>query len=84
MCPRHTATSPCPKFRSMPMANFKTVGVLRDEVNQPSKTARTRNTQDPSMVREVDYATKPIDPDVLSKPQEYPETGKHHNHKIQA
>ncbi len=36
------------------------------------------------MVREVDYATQPIDPDFLSKPQEYPETGKHHSHKVLA
>ena len=34
------------------------------------------------MVREVDYAPKPIDPDFSSKPGEYPETGQHYTHKI--
>ncbi len=34
------------------------------------------------MTREVDYAPKPIDPDFMNKPDEYPETGTHNNHKI--
>ena len=32
--------------------------------------------------REVDYAPKPIDPDFMNKPDEYPETGTHHEHKV--
>ncbi len=36
------------------------------------------------MVREVDYATKPIDPDFLSKPEEFPVTGEHLGHKVRA
>jgi len=36
------------------------------------------------MVRQVDYAYKPIDPDFLSKPDEYPLTGKHHDHEVRA
>ena len=34
------------------------------------------------MVREVDYKSKAIDPDFLSKPDEYPPTGDHHTHKV--
>ena len=34
------------------------------------------------MVREVDYKSKAIDPDFMSKPDEYPETGEHNSHKI--
>ncbi len=34
------------------------------------------------MSREVDYEPKPIDPDFLSKPDEYPQTGEHNNHKV--
>jgi len=33
-------------------------------------------------VREVDYETKPIDPDFLQKPDEYPLTGEHNSHKV--
>ncbi len=36
------------------------------------------------MVREVDYQTKPIDPDFLNKPDEYPLTGEHQGHKVRA
>ena len=36
------------------------------------------------MVREVDYKTKPIDPDILSKPDEYPVSGEHNGHKVRA
>ncbi len=36
------------------------------------------------MVREVDYQPKPIDQDFLGKPDEYPETGTHHEHKVLA
>lgn len=36
------------------------------------------------MVREVDYKPKAIDPDFLSKPDEYPVTGKHVEHEIRA
>ncbi|HYS72028.1 MAG TPA: ferredoxin family protein [Thermoplasmata archaeon] len=31
---------------------------------------------------EVDYKTKPIDPEFLNKPEEYPVTGEHNGHKI--
>lgn len=31
---------------------------------------------------EVDYKPKPIDPDFLNKPGEYPETGEHNGHKV--
>ncbi|HEY4704770.1 MAG TPA: ferredoxin family protein [Thermoplasmata archaeon] len=34
------------------------------------------------MSREVDYEPKPIDPDFLSKPDEYPQTGEHNGHKV--
>ena len=34
------------------------------------------------MVREVDYKSKPIDVEFMNKPEEYPETGAHHTHKI--
>ncbi|MDG7008911.1 MAG: ferredoxin family protein [Nitrososphaerota archaeon] len=36
------------------------------------------------MVRPVDYKTKPIDPDFLSKPDEFPVTGEHNGHKVRA
>lgn len=36
------------------------------------------------MVREVDYKPKPIDPDFLSKNDEYPVTGKHIEHEVRA
>ena len=36
------------------------------------------------MVRQVDYKTKPIDPDFLSKPDEFPITGEHNGHKVRA
>ena len=36
------------------------------------------------MVRPVDYKTKPIDPDFLSKPDEFPITGEHNGHKVRA
>jgi NAD-dependent dihydropyrimidine dehydrogenase PreA subunit len=38
----------------------------------------------PHMVREVDYKTKPIDPDFLTKPDEYPITGDHVGHAVRA
>lgn len=34
------------------------------------------------MSREVDYNPKPIDPDFMNKPDEYPETGTHFEHKV--
>ena len=34
------------------------------------------------MSREVDFAAKPIDPDFMNKPDEYPETGEHLGHKV--
>src|SRR2546422_1018577 len=34
------------------------------------------------MSREVDFAAKPIDPDFMNKPDEYPETGTHFDHKV--
>jgi NAD-dependent dihydropyrimidine dehydrogenase PreA subunit len=34
------------------------------------------------MTREVDWAPKPIDPDFMNKPDEYPETGTHFEHKV--
>ncbi len=34
------------------------------------------------MTREVDYETKPIDPDFLQKPDEFPQTGEHNGHKV--
>ena len=34
------------------------------------------------MSREVDFAAKPIDPDFMNKPDEYPETGVHFDHKV--
>jgi NAD-dependent dihydropyrimidine dehydrogenase PreA subunit len=34
------------------------------------------------MSREVDYKPKPIDPEFLNKPAEYPQTGEHNGHKI--
>lgn len=36
------------------------------------------------MVRPVDYKTKPIDPDFLSKSNEYPVTGPHQTHEVRA
>lgn len=36
------------------------------------------------MVREVDYKTRPIDPDFLEKPEEFPITGEHNGHKVRA
>lgn len=36
------------------------------------------------MVREVDYKPKPIDPDFVDKPEEFPETGTHDGHTIWA
>ncbi len=33
---------------------------------------------------EVDFKAKPIDPDFLNKPDEYPETGTHYDHKMLA
>ena len=36
------------------------------------------------MVRTVDYKPKPIDVDFLNKPEEYPITGEHENHKVRA
>jgi NAD-dependent dihydropyrimidine dehydrogenase PreA subunit len=36
------------------------------------------------LVREVDYKPKPIDPDFLNKPDEYPITGEHEGHKVRA
>ena len=36
------------------------------------------------MVREVDYKPKAIDPDFLSKADEYPVTGKHAGHDVRA
>src|SRR2546430_16586259 len=34
------------------------------------------------MSREVDFDAKPIDPDYMNKPDEYPETGVHFDHKV--
>ena len=34
------------------------------------------------MSKEVDWAPKPIDPDFMNKPDEYPETGAHFEHKV--
>lgn len=34
------------------------------------------------MSREVDYKPKPIDPEFMNKPAEYPESGEHNGHKI--
>src|SRR5436853_6138584 len=34
------------------------------------------------MSREVDFAAKPIDPDFMNKPDEYPEKGVHVDHKV--
>ncbi len=34
------------------------------------------------MSREVDFNAKPIDPDFMNKPDEYPETGTHFEHKV--
>ncbi|MDG6933226.1 MAG: ferredoxin family protein [Nitrososphaerota archaeon] len=36
------------------------------------------------MVRPVDYKTRPIDPDFISKAEEYPSTGEHLGHKVRA
>ncbi len=36
------------------------------------------------MAREVDWSPKPIDPDFLNKPDEYPVTGEHNGHKVLA
>lgn len=36
------------------------------------------------MVRPVDFKSKPIDPDFLSKPDEYPVTGTHYEHEVRA
>jgi len=36
------------------------------------------------MVRSVDYKTRPIDPDFLQKPREFPITGEHNGHKVRA
>ncbi len=36
------------------------------------------------MVREVDYKPKPIDPDFIDKPEEFPETGEHEGHTVRA
>jgi len=36
------------------------------------------------MVGQVDYKTRPIDPDFLEKPDEYPVTGEHIGHKVRA
>lgn len=36
------------------------------------------------MVRQVDYAPKPIDPDFLKKPEEFPVTGTHNGHEVRA
>ena len=36
------------------------------------------------MTREVDYKTKPIDPNFLQKPDEFPITGEHNGHKVRA
>jgi NAD-dependent dihydropyrimidine dehydrogenase PreA subunit len=36
------------------------------------------------VVREVDFKSKPIDPDFLKKPDEYPVTGEHNGHKVYA
>ena len=36
------------------------------------------------MSREVDFSAKPIDPDFMNKPDEYPETGTHFDHKVYA
>ena len=36
------------------------------------------------MTREVDYKTTPIDPNFLSKADQYPVTGEHNGHKVRA
>ena len=36
------------------------------------------------MVREVDFKSAPIDPDFMTKPDDFPESGEHHTHKILA
>ncbi len=36
------------------------------------------------MVREVDYKPKAIDPDFLTKTEEFPVTGKHNEHEVRA
>ncbi len=36
------------------------------------------------MVREVDYKPKPIDPEFLEKPDEFPLTGEHQGHEVRA
>ncbi len=36
------------------------------------------------MTREVDWSPKPIDPDFMNKPDEYPETSTHFEHKVYA
>gem|GEM_PF-190521 len=36
------------------------------------------------LVRQVGYSPKPIDPDFLNKPDEYPITGTHHQHEVRA
>jgi len=33
-------------------------------------------------LEKLDYKPKPIDPEFRSKPNEYPETGMHHQHKV--
>ena len=35
-------------------------------------------------VREVDYATKPIDPDFLQKPEEFPITGEYKGYEVRS
>jgi len=35
-----------------------------------------------SKAEELDWAPKPIDPDFMNKPDEYPETGTHYEHKV--
>lgn len=37
-----------------------------------------------NMTREVGYKTKPIDPNFLQKPDEYPITAEHNQHKVRA
>src|SRR5439155_26969309 len=36
------------------------------------------------MAGQVDYKTRPIDPDFLQKPDEYPITREHNGHKVRA
>src|SRR3989442_5648925 len=45
---------------------------------------RFPSTGVPMTVRQVDYEPKPIDPDFLQKPDEYPVTGEHFGHKVLA